>query len=192
MTDHKFKPESTNNGRSFSDCSCGWQGGVYPSRAAARDAWHGHATGGFISRPYSHNVRVRSAVLVAWRPDMTTMWIAEDDGGEPSAFCNVHWGDPRFPTKLICKSEIPGPGRNLLWDLIVRTVERETPHIQIWHPGWRSCHLGYDSTFSEGWWWRCRFPATDTVCHTSATADHTTALADALAHLASEHAGGGE
>lgn len=42
MSAHKFKPETTNGGHCFSDCSCGWAGGVYPTRPDARLAWIAH------------------------------------------------------------------------------------------------------------------------------------------------------
>lgn len=42
MSNHKFKPEATNAGHYFSDCSCGWSGGVYPSRTDAKEAWRAH------------------------------------------------------------------------------------------------------------------------------------------------------
>jgi len=43
---HKFKPERTNGGAYFCDCSCGWTGGVYPSRSDAKYAHDIHADGG--------------------------------------------------------------------------------------------------------------------------------------------------
>lgn len=111
------------------------------------------------------------------------MWIAED---------GVFQGDPRFPALLMRKCEIHHHSRDLMWDLIVRAVERETP-LYVWYPKWRSRHLGYGDVLnvlnSWSWWWQCSFPATDTVCRTGATADHATALADALQHLAFEHGG---
>lgn len=38
----KFKPETTNGGHCFADCSCGWSGGVYVNRTAAGLAWRAH------------------------------------------------------------------------------------------------------------------------------------------------------
>ena len=43
---HKFKPERTNGGAYFCDCSCGWTGGVYPNRSDAKHAHDIHADGG--------------------------------------------------------------------------------------------------------------------------------------------------
>ena len=43
---HKFKPERTNGGAYFCDCSCGWTGGVYLNRSDARYAHDIHADGG--------------------------------------------------------------------------------------------------------------------------------------------------
>lgn len=34
--------EPTNAGHYFSECSCGWSGGVYRNRTEARSAWHAH------------------------------------------------------------------------------------------------------------------------------------------------------
>lgn len=45
MSVHKFKPETTNGGNCFSDCLCGWSGGVYPTRPEARAAWQAHVDG---------------------------------------------------------------------------------------------------------------------------------------------------
>lgn len=42
---HRSITEATNAGHYFSDCSCGWSGGVYPSRHDARYAWNAHTTG---------------------------------------------------------------------------------------------------------------------------------------------------
>jgi len=44
-TGHRFSPETTNGGRCFCDCSCGWSGGVYDTRQHARDAHNDHAKG---------------------------------------------------------------------------------------------------------------------------------------------------
>lgn len=46
MAAHKFKPETTNGGNCFADCSCGWSGGVHPTRQRAKDAWNAHVNGG--------------------------------------------------------------------------------------------------------------------------------------------------
>lgn len=46
MSGHKFKPETTNGGCCFADCSCGWSGGVYENRAVAKIAWEAHRDGG--------------------------------------------------------------------------------------------------------------------------------------------------
>jgi hypothetical protein len=45
---HKFKPETTNGGCCFCDCSCGWSGGVYTNRRYAHDAHQQHAEGLFV------------------------------------------------------------------------------------------------------------------------------------------------
>jgi hypothetical protein len=42
---HVFKPEKTNHGYYFSDCSCGWTGGVYETRKFAKDAQVAHKNG---------------------------------------------------------------------------------------------------------------------------------------------------
>lgn len=42
---HKFKPEKTNHGCYFSDCSCGKSLGVYRDRATAKDAHTAHTEG---------------------------------------------------------------------------------------------------------------------------------------------------
>lgn len=54
MTDninHRFTPERTNHGAYFSDCSCGWSGGVYPSRGDAKHAHAAHVTGRPVPEP---------------------------------------------------------------------------------------------------------------------------------------------
>lgn len=48
---HRFMPEQTNGGAYFSDCSCGWSGGVYPSRGDAKHAHAAHVTGGPVPEP---------------------------------------------------------------------------------------------------------------------------------------------
>lgn len=45
MTGHKAKPEATNGGHYFADCTCGWSGGVYYGRSAAVNAVHAHRAG---------------------------------------------------------------------------------------------------------------------------------------------------
>lgn len=59
MITHRFKPEATNGGHYFADCSCGWTGGVYRSRAAAKLAHAAHRDGTPPPPP------VRPAVLLA-------------------------------------------------------------------------------------------------------------------------------
>ena len=46
MTGHKRLLERTNNGCYFSDCGCGWAGGVYRDRATATEAHAAHTRGG--------------------------------------------------------------------------------------------------------------------------------------------------
>mgnify|MGYP003388616262 CR=1 FL=1 len=48
MIDHRRELEATNAGHCFADCSCGWRGGVYPSR---RDAAYAHVAHVEGSRP---------------------------------------------------------------------------------------------------------------------------------------------
>lgn len=45
MRGHAFKPEKTNHGCYFSDCGCGWSGGVYRDRATAKEAHAAHTRG---------------------------------------------------------------------------------------------------------------------------------------------------
>lgn len=42
MSPHQFKPEATNAGHYFADCLCGWAGGVFTSKANAKEAWQRH------------------------------------------------------------------------------------------------------------------------------------------------------
>ena len=51
MTDHRFEPERTNGGCYFADCSCGWAGGVYPTRADAKRAHIAHVMGRPMPEP---------------------------------------------------------------------------------------------------------------------------------------------
>lgn len=45
---HKARPEATNNGHYFADCSCGWSGGVYYGRTRAVEAVKAHREGGAV------------------------------------------------------------------------------------------------------------------------------------------------
>ena len=45
MRGHARKLERTNHGCYFSECGCGWSGGVYRDRAAAIDAHAAHTRG---------------------------------------------------------------------------------------------------------------------------------------------------
>jgi len=60
-TDHRFSPETTNGGCCFCDCSCGWAGGVYITRADARRAHSDHAAG----RPMTVLGKKRTEFLIA-------------------------------------------------------------------------------------------------------------------------------
>ena len=46
MRGHRRMLERTNHGCYFSECSCGWSGGVYPHRTAAIIAHESHVSGG--------------------------------------------------------------------------------------------------------------------------------------------------
>ena len=63
MSDHKFEAERTNHGCYFADCSCGWSGGVFPSRGDAKLAHTAHVTGSTIPDP------IRPALLLAPRAE---------------------------------------------------------------------------------------------------------------------------
>ena len=60
MTKHKGEYERTNNGCYFTDCTCGWSGGVYRSRAEAREAWAAHRDG----KPIPDTGRMRPVIQV--------------------------------------------------------------------------------------------------------------------------------
>ena len=59
---HKFKPERTNGGAYFCDCSCGWTGGVYLNRSDAKYAHDIHADGG------EPNGAIKTMFLIAPHP----------------------------------------------------------------------------------------------------------------------------
>lgn len=42
---HKRLLERTNAGHYFSECRCGWSGGVHPDRYTANVAWEAHRDG---------------------------------------------------------------------------------------------------------------------------------------------------
>lgn len=62
---HKFKPETTNGGNCFSDCACGWSGGVYQSRKDAMVVWDAHAHG--LPELMDHR-KVQTIALLGERP----------------------------------------------------------------------------------------------------------------------------
>lgn len=45
---HKKLLERTNHGYYFSECACGWSGGVYSNRTFANDAYLSHKAGAKI------------------------------------------------------------------------------------------------------------------------------------------------
>ena len=64
MTAHRFKPERTNGGAYFCDCSCGWSGGVYPDRWAAKVVHADHVAG----RPPTTGLRMKPIVQFGRAP----------------------------------------------------------------------------------------------------------------------------
>ena len=60
---HAFKPETTNGGACFADCSCGWAGGVHATRLIARQAWQAHQAGGDPVAPIPTVVLVGGRVV---------------------------------------------------------------------------------------------------------------------------------
>lgn len=118
------------------------------------------------------------------------MWIEPDGEGEPTLW-RLASSFQVNPFAILRRCEIHGIGRAAVWDLIVRAVEREwpDPHIYIWNPRHRGIRFGYEDRGNDGWLWRCRFPIVEKNCRTQFRDTHAEALADALAHLASEHGG---
>lgn len=60
-TDHRFKPERTNGGAYFCDCSCGWSGGVCRDRWSAQVMHDAHAHG--LPGPTDH-LKVQPILLL--------------------------------------------------------------------------------------------------------------------------------
>lgn len=64
-TDHRFKPERTNGGAYFCDCSCGWSGGVCRDKRSAQVMHDVHAHG--LPGSTDH-LKVQPIVLLGERP----------------------------------------------------------------------------------------------------------------------------
>ena len=72
---HRWERERTNYGCFFTDCTCGWSGGVYRSSSEAHAAWKAHRDG----KPIPDSGRMRPLVQVP--PPMREVVEAVGEGG---------------------------------------------------------------------------------------------------------------
>ena len=94
MTDHQFTPERTNHGAYFSDCSCGWSGGVYPSRADAKRAHIAHVMVAYTGRDRLTSIldEVRDQVRRGALCPMCSTGITRQTVGMVCQLCGTDYG----------------------------------------------------------------------------------------------------
>lgn len=105
------------------------------------------------------------------------MWIAPDGEGEPTLWRSAASFGGINAFAILQRCEIHGIGRAAVWDLITRAVEREWPKVRV------DSYLR--AAGERQWAYRCRSGCVYQIMYPT----HAAALADALAHLASEHGG---